>query len=127
VSKVVSGTNPGTSNILQAQKFQNLDDNDSDDELGEESLLETPLDKIEPYQLFRDALLSKSAILYVEGKSLTLSELQQEQPQLYETLTTNLNPDEQTIVQGVVHQAEANAAAAAAALQAPGVVINGAP
>jgi importin-7 len=63
VSKVVSGTNPETSNILQAQKFQNLDDNDSDDELGEESLLETPLDKIEPYQLFRDALLSKSAIL----------------------------------------------------------------
>jgi hypothetical protein len=60
---VVSGTNPGTSNILQAQKFQNLDDNDSDDELGEESLLETPLDKIEPYQLFRDALLSKSVIL----------------------------------------------------------------
>jgi hypothetical protein len=59
--------------------------------------------------------------------SLTLSELQQEQPQLYNTLTTNLNPDEQTIVQGVVHQAEANAAAAAAALQAPGVVINGAP
>jgi importin-7 len=52
--------------------------------------------------------------------------LQQEQPQLYETLTTNLNSDEQTIVQGVVHQAEANAAAAAAALQAPGVVINGA-
>ena len=60
---MVSGTNPGTSNILQAQKFQNLDDNDSDDELGEESLLETPLDKIEPYQLFRDALLSKSVIL----------------------------------------------------------------
>jgi len=124
---MVSGTNPETSNISQAQKFQNLDDNDSDDELGEESLLETPLDKIEPYQLFRDALLSKSAILYVEEKSLTLSELQQEQPQLYETLTTNLNPDEQTIVQGVVHQAEANAAAAAAALQAPGVVINGTP
>ena len=43
----------------QAQKFQNLDDNDSDDELGEESLLETPLDKIEPYQLFRNALASK--------------------------------------------------------------------
>ena len=43
----------------EAQKFQNLDDNDSDDELGEESLLETPLDRIEPYQLFRDVLLSK--------------------------------------------------------------------
>jgi hypothetical protein len=42
----------------QAQKFGNLE-NDSDDELGEESLLETPLDKVEPYQLFRNALLSK--------------------------------------------------------------------
>lgn len=47
-------------NVYQAQKFQNLEDNDSDDELGEESLLETPLDKIEPYQLFRNALISKS-------------------------------------------------------------------
>ncbi|PSS09330.1 hypothetical protein M430DRAFT_128428 [Amorphotheca resinae ATCC 22711] len=97
----------------EAQKFQNLED-DSDDELGEESLLETPLDKIEPYQLFRNALLK----------------LQQEQPQLYESLTTNLNPEEQNIVQGVVHQADALAAAAAAAAvaegQAPGAVLNGA-
>jgi hypothetical protein len=45
--------------IIKAQKFGNLEDNDSDDELGEESLLETPLDKIEPYQLFRNALMSK--------------------------------------------------------------------
>lgn len=45
-------------NKHQAQKFQNLEDDDSDDELGEESLLETPLDKIEPYQLFRDAMIS---------------------------------------------------------------------
>jgi hypothetical protein len=44
----------------EAQKFQNLEDNDSDDELGEESLLETPLDKIEPYQLFKNALMSMS-------------------------------------------------------------------
>lgn len=42
----------------EAQKFQNLDMDDSDDELGEETLLETPLDKLEPYQLFRDGLLS---------------------------------------------------------------------
>jgi hypothetical protein len=42
----------------EAAKFGNLDDEESDDELGEESLLETPLDKLEPYQLFRDALLS---------------------------------------------------------------------
>jgi hypothetical protein len=60
---------------------------------------------------------------------MNVLELQQEQPQLYESLTTNLNPDEQTIVQGVVHQAEANAQAAAAAVaagQIPGVVVNGA-
>jgi importin-7 len=44
--------------VIQAQKFGNIE-NDSDDELGEESLLETPLDKVEPYQLFRDALLSR--------------------------------------------------------------------
>ncbi|CZT48324.1 related to importin beta homolog Kap119p [Rhynchosporium secalis] len=97
----------------EAQKFQNLEDNESDDELGEESLLETPLDKVEPYQLFRDALLK----------------LQHEQPQLYESLTASLNPSEQTIVQGVVNQAEVNAAAAAqAAIQAAQVpVVNGAP
>lgn len=46
-------------NSIQAQKFKNLDDNDSDDELGEESLLDTPLDKVEPYQLFKNALLSR--------------------------------------------------------------------
>jgi hypothetical protein len=44
---------------IKAQKFGNLDE-ESDDELGEESLLETPLDTVEPYGLFRDALLSKS-------------------------------------------------------------------
>jgi hypothetical protein len=44
----------------ESQKFQNLEDNDSDDELGEESLLETPLDKVEPYQLFKNALMSRS-------------------------------------------------------------------
>lgn len=42
----------------EAQKFQNLEGGDSEDELAEESLLETPLDKIEPYQLFRNALMS---------------------------------------------------------------------
>jgi len=35
------------------------DDDDDDDELEEESLLETPLDTIEPYALLRDGLMSK--------------------------------------------------------------------
>ena len=55
---VLSPSKCSHSNIFQAQKFSNLE-NESEDELGEESLLETPLDKVEPYQLFRDALMSK--------------------------------------------------------------------
>jgi hypothetical protein len=42
----------------QAQKFSSIDDDD-DDELEEESLLETPLDKVEPYGMFKHALLRK--------------------------------------------------------------------
>lgn len=49
---------------------------------------------------------------------LTPAELQQEQPQLYGSLTTNLTPDEQAIVQSAVHQAETNAAQALIAAQA---------
>jgi hypothetical protein len=70
-------------------------DDDDDDELEEESLLETPLDKVEPYSMFKHALLR----------------LQQEQPALYENLTKNLNPDEQQVVQSAVHQADVIAAA----------------
>ncbi len=98
-------------NMSQAQKFGNID-NDAEDELAEESLLETPLDKVEPYQLFRDALLSKCNHFRRKGNPIKLSglmvipELQREQPQLYDTLTSNLTPDEKTIVQSVVHQAE---------------------
>ena len=43
---------------MQAQKFGAAAD-ESDDELEEESLLETPLDKVEPYGLFKETLLSK--------------------------------------------------------------------
>ena len=44
----------------EARGGLNFDDfDDEDDMLEEETLLETPLDLIEPYQLFRGALLSK--------------------------------------------------------------------
>ncbi|KAK8430943.1 armadillo-type protein [Phyllosticta citricarpa] len=74
---------------MQANKF-NIADDEDDDELEEESLLETPLDKLEPYGLFKG----------------TLQRLQQEQPQLYETLTKDLNQEEQQVVQGAVYQAD---------------------
>ncbi|KAL1884211.1 hypothetical protein VTK73DRAFT_5347 [Phialemonium thermophilum] len=76
----------------EAQKFSANQNEESDDELGEDSvLLESPLDKIEPYQVFRGALLK----------------LQQEQPQFYTTLASHLSADEQSIIQNVFNQAEA--------------------
>ncbi|KAF2267928.1 ARM repeat-containing protein [Lojkania enalia] len=80
----------------EAQKFNAVTEED-DDELEEESLLETPLDKVEPYGMFKHALIR----------------LQQEQPALYENLTKNLNPEEQQVVQAAVHQADAIAQAIA--------------
>ncbi|KAI1811944.1 importin-beta domain-containing protein [Poronia punctata] len=84
----------------EAQKFsqnQNAYNGESDDELGEDSvLLESPLDKIEPYQLLRGTLLK----------------MQQENPQFYTNITSHLSPDEQSVLQAAFNQAEANAQAA---------------
>ena len=54
-----------------------------------------------------------------------LSELQQEQPQLYQNLTKILNPDEQQIVQAVIVQADANVIAAQAVAAAAAAQTNG--
>ncbi|KAK4926518.1 hypothetical protein LTR28_012130, partial [Elasticomyces elasticus] len=83
----------------EAQKYNAITDNDGeDDELEEESLLETPLDKLEPYGMFKSALM----------------QLQHQQPQLYQNLTSNLNPEEQQVVQSAVMQADAITAQAVA-------------
>ncbi|KAJ5229445.1 hypothetical protein N7489_010153 [Penicillium chrysogenum] len=95
----------------EAQKFGSYADDD-DDDMDEESLLETPLDKVEPYGMFKHVLLS----------------LQQEQPQLYESLTKVLGPEEQQVIQGVFHEADAKAMVAAAnaeAAAAAGMQANG--
>ncbi|KAI5843637.1 armadillo-type protein [Tricharina praecox] len=65
-------------------------DEDDDEALEEETLLETPLDHIEPYQLFRGALLG----------------IQQVQPQVYEALTKELTADEKSVITSVFHEAE---------------------
>ncbi|KAL9001251.1 MAG: hypothetical protein Q9188_005511 [Gyalolechia gomerana] len=87
----------------EAQKFGAVADND-DDELEEESLLETPLDRVEPYGMFKSALLG----------------LQQQQPQLYQNLVKVLNPEEEQIVQSVVMQADTISMAAAQAAHVNG-------
>lgn len=66
----------------EAAKFSRLenqyrDAEDSDDELGEDSvLLESPLDKLEPYQLFRNALISKSTSCFTLCEVMLLTVLQ---------------------------------------------------
>jgi len=47
------------------------------------------------------------------GLTKMFLELQQQQPQLYENLTKILTPEEQSVVQTVIQQAEVNAIAAA--------------
>ncbi|MCJ1310803.1 hypothetical protein MMC25_004470 [Agyrium rufum] len=83
----------------EAQKFSSFGEDEDDEVLEEENLLETPIDKVEPYGLFKKALLT----------------LQSEQPQLYDNLTKILNSQEQGVVQSVFQQADANEMSAAAA------------
>ncbi|TPX14929.1 uncharacterized protein E0L32_005038 [Thyridium curvatum] len=76
----------------QAQKFGKLGEHESDDEMGEESvLLESPLDKIDPYQVFRSSLMK----------------MQQEQPQFYSSLASHLTAEEQSVIHSAFAQAEA--------------------
>lgn len=69
--------------------FDNILDDD-DEGLEEETLLETPLDLIEPYQLFRGALLG----------------IQLAQPHVYEALTKDLTPGEKAVITCVFQEAE---------------------
>jgi len=95
--------NSESAKLKDAIEYNEVDDDDGE-ELEEESILESPLDSIEPYILFRNAFLG----------------LKQQQPQLYESLTKSLTSDEQTVISDVVEQANITAeqavVAAAAAL-----------
>lgn len=83
-------------------------------------LLESPLDKLEPYQIFSSCLMSKIVLLFLVHSadwanlafSLLLLGLQQEQPQFYSSLSSHLSAEEQGVIQSVVQQAEANSVAA---------------
>lgn len=95
----------------EAQKFHSAEGDISEEELGEDSvLLESPLDKIDPYSIFRDTLLK----------------IKQEQPQFYQSLTSHLSADEQNVITNVCQEAETQAVlaqqiAAAASQGGPGV------
>ena len=87
----------------EASKFSSLT-NDNDDELEEESLLETPLDNVEPYGVLKGSLVR----------------LQQEQPDFYGNLMQHLDQQEQQVLQRAVQHADVLAAQQQqAAAQAP--------
>ncbi|KAK4547702.1 hypothetical protein LTR36_000660 [Oleoguttula mirabilis] len=84
----------------QAAKFNTaVGEDEGDDELEEESLLETPLDQMEPYGLFKQTLHSMS----------------QQDPQLYSQLTTQLQPEEQQVIKAAIDKADQIAAEQASA------------
>ncbi|KAF2153799.1 ARM repeat-containing protein [Myriangium duriaei CBS 260.36] len=66
------------------------DEEDEEDDLEEESLLETPLDKVEPYGLLKNSLM----------------QCQQQYPQIYADITKHLTQEEQQVIQAVVGQAD---------------------
>jgi hypothetical protein len=75
----------------EAQKLKAADVEETEDELGEDSvLLESPLDRIDPYLAFRDCF----------------KKLQEEQPQLCATLLNHLTPDDQTALLEVYQRAD---------------------
>ena len=80
-------------------------------------MLESPLDSVEPYIMFRNAFLGNTCI---QGKlppngANNCTGMKAHQPQLYDSLAKTLSPEEQTVIGGVVEQANLNEAAAAAA------------
>ncbi|KID69859.1 Importin-beta domain containing protein, partial [Metarhizium hybridum] len=79
----------------EAQKYSRAIEDVDDDELGEDSvLLDSPLDKVEPYQLFKATLLK----------------MQQEQPQFYSSLASHLSAEEQNLLQTIMVKADEVAA-----------------
>jgi len=95
---------------------------DDDDDLEEETLLETPLDHVEPYVLFRSALMGGFPCAPGYERLLTAwPDLQNTQPHIYEGLTKALSEDDRNIIKGVIMEAEAKSRASEAAAAALGV------
>ncbi|KAJ2901850.1 putative importin-beta domain-containing protein [Zalerion maritima] len=86
----------------EAKKLgKTVDIDDDGDELGEDSvLLESPLDKIEPYTLFRD----------------TIMKMQQGHPQFYQHLASHLTQEDRNVIDATFNQALINEQAAQQAL-----------
>lgn len=79
-----------------------------EEELGEETvLLDSPLDKLEPYGVFKATLLGT---LFHACLVITLTDfctgMQQEQPDFYSNLMGHLSAEDQNTLQHVMSQAD---------------------
>lgn len=95
----------------QAAKFNTaVGEDEGDDDLEEESLLETPLDRMEPYQLFKTTLGGKTCPIPPLSCNKPLPDfdpvLNQNQPQLYESITASLGPEEQLVIKAAFERAD---------------------
>ena len=88
----------------EAKKFGALADDDEESMLEDDSLLESPLDKFDPYSTFKESL----------------EKLQAEQPQLYQNLTGMLEQGDRDVLQIVVNHATAVEAVRAQQAQVQG-------
>lgn len=83
--------------------------------------MESPLDKIEPYQLFKGTLLSKWCDVWPDAsraeRTDACPEMQQEQPQFYASLAGHLSPEEQNMLQSIMVKADEVAAQQQAELE----------
>ena len=113
---------PAFSHLPQSQKLGAPGDADltDDEDLAEDGvLLESPLDRLNAYSMFREAMLSRSkpgtwrrreAEAWTDnGEPIVL---QQDQPQLYSSMMAVLSPEQSNVVQAVLRQAEEDLAAA---------------
>nr|POF03944.1 putative importin [Quercus suber] len=109
----------------QASKFNAaVGEDEGEDDLEEESLLETPLDQMEPYGLFKQTLSGKIASRQGGIKLLTTRNLAMntQQPQFYQQLVGALQPEQEQVLKAAFENADRIAAerAAAASEQANG-------
>lgn len=93
------------------------DDDDSDDEIDEELGYISPLDTVDPYVTFKQALGSTFSPPYrfVLGSnscmrtSICSTAFEAQNPQMYQLATTSLNIEQQTQLMEIIRQAEQNA------------------
>jgi hypothetical protein len=98
------------------------DEDDADDEIQEEIGYLSPLDNVDPYITFKQALAGAWFPLkrtnrqhWVAHSPHLLSAFQMKNPQAYQAATMSLNIEQQTLLVELMRKADENAAAAAAA------------